>query len=380
MFDRTDSHDELFSCETSDLIDLMSRRIELQYRLKSDRYVSRHKYRPPRSSSVVLPRISFSQHRSRFVSSQTPTETLFFFPSSTFPSNSFRRKPMPWLCRRWKIIGFILIFYFHLRKKLRLAKRFNVNFEHDYFRIRSFELLTAAHREYLEPTSLFYRSLSMIISNSLSTNDQTTMLRSVQLIIDGLTKFLPSSGVLGTNSEDSVFLYLLHCSLNDYSSTYHWKIERHLLTLSYRKMEEHGRTQLDHFTTKFLLISSLIFRCLNKTLLFKPVKYRLIRGEINPNQSLNIRIFSTIILYLARHAIMHKKEDQRLPMPFPIEMKNHLLDDQRLQNLFANDLDQLLKSEVPKISVWASEYADRLQKYSHRILSRRETTFISDLK
>jgi hypothetical protein len=134
-------------------------------------------------------------------------------------------------------------------------------------------------------------------------------------------------------------------------------------------MKEHGGFQLDHFTTKFLLISTFIFHCLIKTLLLKPVKYRLTRGQLNRTQWSNTRLLSTLILYVARHAVIHKEEKHCLPMPFPFEMKNYLMDDEKLAEVF-EDLDQLVESTAPKLSSWACEYAERLQRHIRTMETR----------
>ena len=70
------------------------------------------------------------------------------------------------LKQRWKIYGFILIFYFMLKKNLRLAKQKDTYYQRDYHRIRFLELLTAVHRVYLEPNSSIHKSLSYVINSS----------------------------------------------------------------------------------------------------------------------------------------------------------------------------------------------------------------------
>jgi hypothetical protein len=127
-------------------------------------------------------------------------------------------------------------------------------------------------------------------------------------------------------------------------------------------MKVNGILQVDHFTTKFLVLSTFIFRGLIKTLLLKPVKYRLTRGQLNRIQWLNVRLLSTLILYIGRHAVIYKEEKTHQPMPFPFEMKNYLADDEKLKKIFKN-IEVLVESSAPKLSSWACKYAERLQCY-----------------
>jgi hypothetical protein len=43
-------------------------------------------------------------------------------------------------------------------------------------------------------------------------------------------------------------------------------------------------------------------------------------------------------------------------------MKNYLIDDEKLKAKFY-DIDQLIESTAPKISSWACEYSERLQRH-----------------
>ncbi|CAF3675206.1 unnamed protein product [Rotaria socialis] len=273
------------------------------------------------------------------------------------------------LKRRWKAYGFILIFYFMLKRNLRVAKKKKTYYHRDYCRIRFLELLTAVHRVYLEPNSPIYKALSYVVNHSSQLLNEEQLFHCAETIINNISDFLPHNGILGTNSDDSVLIYLLNCSLEQYPPTYLWSIERHLLSMSYTKMKAKGLTQLDHFTTKFVLISTFIFRCLIKTLLLKPVKYRLRRGQLNRTQWVNTRLLSTLILCVARHAVLYN-ETTHLPMPFPFEMKNYLMDDEKLEKVFKN-INQLIESTAPKLSSWSCEYADRLQRRISKMKMRK---------
>lgn len=282
----------------------------------------------------------------------------------TYHTNKFRLPRRTNLRQRWRAYGFILIFYFMLRRNLRKAKQKDTYYLRDHRRIRFLELLTAVHRIYLEPNSTIYNSLSYVVCHSSKVLNEEKLFYCVRTIINGITEFLPRYGILGISSEESVLVFLLNCTLDQYPSTYFWSIERHLLALSYKKMKQRRRAHLDHFTTKFILISAFIFRCLIKTLLLKPVKYRLIRGQLSRNQWLNTRALSTLILYVARHAVLYK-ENSHLPMPFPFEMKSYLFDDEQTRRLYKN-VDQLVATTTPKLSSWACEYAEQLQHYISR--------------
>ena len=263
----------------------------------------------------------------------------------------------------WKTVGFSVIFYFLLKKNLAQAKRLKTYYQHDFDRIRFLELLTGVHRIYLEPHSPIYQALSRTITSSSTILDPENLFQCVRTIINELTNFLPENGLLGTHNDESVLNYLLHCSMDQYPPTYFWSIEKHLLLASETQMPS------DHFTTKFLLISTFIFRCLIKTLLLKPVKYRLVRGQLNRTQWFNIRLLSTLLLYTSRYAIMYKHGQTHVPMPFPFEMQTYLMNDDKLKQIFY-DVDELVESTAPKLSAWACEYAQRLQDNAKR---RRRT-------
>jgi hypothetical protein len=406
----------LYSYDVDDLIeriavrDLISKRLNRHHLLASDIYCRSRLYKPipllptpnqyrsyntrpilPRPiSPVEFPRINYHHYqppiyKKNYHDYDFSHLNLYNREPSFFPlaqnyyrlqtdyenfhiKKAFSRKRMD-LKKRWKIYGFILIFYFMLKKNLRLAKKKDTYYQRDYHRLRFLELLTAVHRVYLEPDSPIYKSLSHIVNSSSKVLNQENFFSSIKTIINQITNFLPNDGILGTNNDESVLIYLLNCSLEEYPSTYFWSIERHLLSISYSKMKEYGFLQLDHFTTKFLLISTFIFHCLIKTLLLKPVKYRLIRGQLNNIQWSNTRLLSTLILYIARHAVIYKEQKARLPMPFPFEMKNYLIDDEKLKKTF-NNIDQLVDLTAPKISAWACEYGERLQRHVRTMKTR----------
>lgn len=397
--------------ETLAVRDLVSKRLNRHYLLPSDIYCRSTLYNPLRSyslssryrysntfrsydsrpllprplSPVELPRISLDRYQPpsfgycqschRFDSS-----SLYSYnrEPSDFPlaHNYYRlqtdyekfhlKKPFSIkrtnLKQRWKAYGYILIFYFMLKRNLRLAKIKASYYQNDYHRIRFLELLTAIHRVYLEPNSSIYKALSSVINNTSKMLTQENLFSAVRTILHHITNFLPNDGILGTQSDESVLIYLLHCPLAQYPSTYLWSIERHLLAISFSKMKENRFSQLDHFTTKFLLISTFLFRGLVKTLLLKPVKYRLTRGQLTRIQWANTRLLSTLILYIGRHAVIYKEEKARLPMPFPFEMSKYLIDDEKFQEMFP-DLQQCVHGLAPKISAWACEYAERLQRH-----------------
>ena len=292
-----------------DLFDLMSRRIELQhsispYRHRPLRLVSIPQRRFASSPYLEFPRLNFDNdsisplpQRSNPYVSQSIEFARFNIENDPIVRRSRRPKR-----RQWKSVGFILIFYFHLKRNVRRAKTKSTYYQRDFHRLRFLELLTAVHRVYFEPNSILYKCLSIVVHRQTF-----PMMKLVEVFLSQLINFRPQYGILGTSSDESVLIYLLQCSLNVYPRNYFWSIERHLLTLSYTKMNEFQQEHLDHFTTKFIVISTFIFRGLNKTLLLKPIKYRLTRGELTEKQLLNIRMFSSLILSIARHAIIRKK-------------------------------------------------------------------------
>lgn len=387
--------------------DLSCRRYNRDYLLPSDIYCRSSTYQPLRNyvhsnrysfrsydyrpilprpiSPVELPRLNFDRyqppaycqncHRYDFSKLNLYNREPSFFPLAQnyynlqtdyedfYAKKTVRSDYQRFSARqRWKIYGSIVIFYFLLKSNLKLAKQKRSYYQRDFHRIRFLELLTAVHRVYLEPTSSIYKSLSHVLNQQTKISNENKLFSCIQTIIDQLTSFLPKNGILGTQDDESVLIYLLNCSLDNYPTTYFWSIERHLLNISYTKMHEHRFQQLDHFTTKYLLIATFLFRCFNKTLLLKPVKYRLTRGQLTSIQWSNTRLISSLLLYVGRHAIIYKEEKTRLPMPFPFEMKNFLIEDQELRQICPN-LDRLVEMTAPKISAWACEYAERLQRH-----------------
>ncbi|CAF1261363.1 unnamed protein product [Adineta steineri] len=375
--------------------DLVAKRLNRQRLLASDIFCRSTAYKPIRSlslsnryqninpyhsiASIELPRVNPNQYQIPFCCKNCHSHDFSYYnvsdrQPSYFPlAQKYHRLQTDYntfhtlikrknLKQRWKIYGFILIFYFTLKNKLRVAKQKHTYYQHNYDRIRFLELLTVIHRVYLDPNSSIYQTLSYVIKISNKLLNQTNLFHCVQTILDQITNFLPKYGIVGTNSDESVLIYLLNCSLEQYPSTYFWSIEKHLLSLSYLKMKENKLFYIDHFTTKFLLISIFIFHGLIKTLLFKPVKYRLIRGQLNRTQWLNLRLLSTLILYIARHAILYKEDKNSLPMPFPFEMNKYLIDDEELINEF-EDLMKFVKPLAFKLSAWACKYAERLQSH-----------------
>ncbi|CAF3889172.1 unnamed protein product [Rotaria sordida] len=424
---RNSLSEPLYSYDVDNIIepisvrDLWSKHLHQEHLLPSDIYCRSNTYKPTRSwpistryhsfntyhfndirpilprpiSPVEFPRISLDHYRPLFFCKNCchydfSNLNLYNREPSFFPlAHNYYRLQTDYerfhtnkiytikrinLKQRWKIYGLIIIFYFMLKKNLRLAKQKDTYYHRDYHRIRFLELLTAVHRVYLEPYSSIHKALSYVVNSSSKLLNEEQLFHCVRTIINEITSFLPSDGILGTNSDESVLIYLLNCSLEQYPSTYFWSIERHLLLISYSKMKEHGFLQLDHFTSKFLLISTFIFHCLIKTLLLKPVKFRLIRGQLNRTQWLNIRLLSTLILYIARHAVLYK-EQNHLPMPFPFEMKNYLMKDEKLKEIFKH-IEQLIESTTPKLSSWACEYSERLQRHMRTMKTRSQKNII----
>ena len=209
-------------------------------------YYHSHRTNPIRLRSlspIELPRLSFDYHQPllcktchRYDFSRlnlTHREPSFFPPAHNSyriqtDYDRFHARPNRSFKRRWKTLGLVLIFYFYLRNNLRLAKQLDTYYQRDYRRIRFLELLTAVHRVYLEPKSPIHKALSTAVHSSAVLLSQETLFHCVETIITQITSFIPSQGILGTNSDDSVLIYLLTCSLEQYPSTYFWSIERHL--------------------------------------------------------------------------------------------------------------------------------------------------------
>ena len=339
--------------DDEDLLQLMSRRIELQHS------ISPYRHRPIHFCTFSKRRYAPSPPPSFDFNFDSDLDSVFPLArhSHRFQTDYHRVDTHRRANRRWKSVVCILIFYFRLKENLRRAKGKPTYYQRDYHRLRFLELLTAVHRVYFEPNSAIYKCLAMVVQR-----DAPPVMKCAATILDQLIHFRPQFGILGTSSDESVLIYLLQCSLNDYPRNYFWSIERHLLSLSYAKMKELRHEHLDHFTTKFIVLSTFVFRGLVKTLLLKPVKYRLTRGQLSETQWLNTRLLSSLILSAARHAIMRPDDRSRLPMPFPFEMKTYLFDDDRLEEEFA-DLQRFVGDLAPKLSAWASRYADRLQNY-----------------
>ncbi|CAF0748395.1 unnamed protein product [Didymodactylos carnosus] len=242
------------------------------------------------------------------------------------------------------------------------------DYSKDYTRLRFLELLTAIHRVYLEPQSRIHLALTDIIYFNLDLSEiilshhdykyfgTETIVKALKTIIDNITEFMPVTGILGTSSDESVLKYLLMCKFDDYPTNYFWIVEKRMLAVNDDTTRRIDGV-IDHFKAKYLIISAFFFRSLIKTLLYKPVKYRLLRGTITKRQWNNIRLLSTLLLWCTRHAV-----DQTQTMPFPWEMQEFLFDDDKLLTFYSRkDIEQIVNQSSKRISAWACEYAERLR-------------------
>ncbi|CAF1523372.1 unnamed protein product, partial [Adineta steineri] len=155
--------------------DLVAKRLNRQRLLASDIFCRSTAYKPIRSLSlsnryqninpyhsitpIELPRVNPNQYQIPFCCKNCHSDDFSYYnvsdrQPSYFPlAQKYHRLQTDYnkfqtlikrknLKQRWKIYGFILIFYFTLKNKLRLAKQKHTYYQHNYDRIRFLELLT----------------------------------------------------------------------------------------------------------------------------------------------------------------------------------------------------------------------------------------------
>ncbi|CAF0732903.1 unnamed protein product, partial [Didymodactylos carnosus] len=138
-----------------------------------------------------------------------------------------------------------------------------------------YEALTTSSTKYDEAIKLICEALKNVISK----------------IVD----FMPRDGVLGS-SQYSAISALIQDG-NHFPDKYFWQCER-------KQLEFNDSNEKTVNVTKqratLLLIGVFIFRALVTTLLCKPIKYRLMLGEISSSQQASLKILATLILYIGR--------------------------------------------------------------------------------
>ncbi|CAF1462315.1 unnamed protein product, partial [Didymodactylos carnosus] len=106
-----------------------------------------------------------------------------------------------------------------------------------------------------------------------------------------------------------------------------------------------------------LLIGVFIFRALVTTLLCKPIKYRLMLGQISSSQQASLKVLATLMLYIGRCVCVPAGNILRLPHEWQLS----LLNDDAIEHIVKNPKIKLViqMCEVT-LRKWCDEYIHRI--------------------
>lgn len=231
-------------------------------------------------------------------------------------------------------------------------------------KIRLQEIIVALHRVYLEPDGPIYNVLIQTINYPIPLSDglnssSKNFAQAIDAIGDALRNvvsrivdFMPKDGVLGTGKSSAVSNLLQNG--NPFPSNYFWDCEKEHLEFIENKVININRKR-----AVILLTGIFIFRALITTLLIKPVKYRLILGRLSQNQSANLKVLASIILYVARRAAGRK--NQIIAMPH--EWQLSLYSDEAMKPIVQNaEMKEILTNCQQSIRDWCEEYIRRIDE------------------
>ncbi|RNA10585.1 relA-associated inhibitor-like [Brachionus plicatilis] len=233
------------------------------------------------------------------------------------------------------------------------------------FRIRLLEIMTAVHRVYLEPEGPIYSSLMNFIANENDMNALfdvdslinsqciQTLCQNVEEICQRISEFMPKEGIIGTTAKSA--LLTLISEGNKFPENYFWDGEKERL-----KFDENGKIRnINRGRAILILMSAMISRGLITTLLIKPIKFRLLRGEIPPNIKLNIKILATVMCFIVRKV----NNNTDIPLDFPWEWQSSLFNDIRMKPIYESPDVVFTVEKCRKLFVnWANEYINRLDE------------------
>lgn len=90
----------------------------------------------------------------------------------------------------------------------------------------------------------------------------------------------------------------------------------------------------------------------------KPIKFRLVRGELTELQKLNIKIVSTILYYIVRLASSSTRF-----MKFPLEWQDSFYNDTKMNRIYTNkSIKKTIDDSKIQLLKWSKEYIRRLKE------------------
>ncbi|CAF3488260.1 unnamed protein product [Rotaria sp. Silwood1] len=165
-----------------------------------------------------------------------------------------------------------------------------------------------------------------------------------------LDKALPKDGVLGTEKNSAVSALIQDG--NPFPENYFWRCERELLEFDHLKV-----INITKQRAKLLLIGIFLFRALITTLLLKPVKYRLILGHLTSNQSINLKVLASVMLYIGRRTVGSKSHI----LPLPHEWQLSLYTDIDIETIIQHsEINSIVNTCEQSLRIWCEEYIRRI--------------------
>ncbi|UJR35904.1 hypothetical protein I4U23_028647 [Adineta vaga] len=231
-------------------------------------------------------------------------------------------------------------------------------------KIRLQEIMVALHRVYLEPEGPIYNALIQAIvnpvelKNALNPSSKSysqaiyVIADALKNIISRIVDFMPKDGVLGT-SKTSAIAALIQPG-NPFPENYFWQCERELL--------DFNKTRLVNITKQraiILIIGSFIFRGLVTTLLTKPIKYRLLLGQLTPNQAASLKVLASVIFYVGRRAVKSHPQILSLPQEWSLSLYNDAAIKPIVQH---SEIKPIIAMCEQSLRTWAEQYIRRIDQ------------------
>ncbi|CAF1118617.1 unnamed protein product [Rotaria sordida] len=229
-------------------------------------------------------------------------------------------------------------------------------------KIRLQEIIVALHRFYLEPNGLIHKALIHAINNSISLENglnrsSKNYLEAIQIIgntlqivISKIIEFMPKDGVLSTEKDSAVSALIQDG--NPFPENHFWQCERELLDFDHSKV-----INITKQRARLLLIGSFIFRALITTLLLKSIKYRLTLGHVTSNQSINLKVLASVMLYIGRRAVGTKAHILALPHEWQLS----LYTDRDIEAIIQHsEINSIINTCEQSLRMWSEEYIRRI--------------------
>ncbi|CAF3539007.1 unnamed protein product [Adineta steineri] len=301
-------------------------------------------------------------HHRRHRSKNRHEEEQGFFTERSLPKKTKKKNKRVRQLFRKAIIAVLFIKVLKRRAVKNHTKRSQQTLSATIHKIRLQEIMVALHRVYLEPEGPIYNALIQATSNTVDlrnalnassknySNAIYVIGDAVKNIISRIVDFMPKDGVLGT-SKNSAIAALIQNG-HPFPDNYFWQCEKELL--------EFNKSKLTHITKQraiLLIIGSFIFRALVTTLLTKPIKYRLLLGQLTPTQSASLKVLASILFYVGRRAV--KSSPQILALPH--EWSYSLYNDASIKPIIQHsEIKPIITKCEQSLRVWCEQYIRRI--------------------